>query len=175
MAITKIQSESLNLADDYTFTGTVAGAGGNNRPAFRAYMSSDFTTAMNGSYYLMSCNTEDFDTDSCYNNSTYKFTPTVAGKYYVYGNAYIYRTDGSLGLNYANVRIAKNGSDITNVSMDTFSDPTTGMGMFTSTVVDMNGTSDYLQLYARGYGAGANCTITGSSKDTYFGAYKIIT
>jgi hypothetical protein len=27
MAITKIQSESLNLADDYTFTGTVAGAG----------------------------------------------------------------------------------------------------------------------------------------------------
>ena len=28
MAITKIQSESLNLADDFTFTGTVAGAGG---------------------------------------------------------------------------------------------------------------------------------------------------
>ena len=26
MAITKIQSDSLNLADDYTFTGTVAGA-----------------------------------------------------------------------------------------------------------------------------------------------------
>jgi hypothetical protein len=28
MAITKIQSESLNLADDYTFTGTITGAGG---------------------------------------------------------------------------------------------------------------------------------------------------
>ena len=28
MAITKLQSESLNLADDFTFTGTVAGAGG---------------------------------------------------------------------------------------------------------------------------------------------------
>ena len=27
MAITKIQSESLNLADDYTFTGTITGAG----------------------------------------------------------------------------------------------------------------------------------------------------
>ena len=27
MAITKLQSESLNLADDFTFTGTVAGAG----------------------------------------------------------------------------------------------------------------------------------------------------
>ena len=28
MAITKIQSESLNLADDYAFTGTITGAGG---------------------------------------------------------------------------------------------------------------------------------------------------
>tara|TARA_R110000851_G_scaffold331738_1_gene506384 strand:- start:48 stop:599 length:552 start_codon:yes stop_codon:yes gene_type:complete len=28
MAITKIQSESLNLADDYTFTGDIVGAGG---------------------------------------------------------------------------------------------------------------------------------------------------
>mgnify|MGYP003648102308 CR=1 FL=1 len=28
MALSKIQSESINLADDFTFTGTVAGAGG---------------------------------------------------------------------------------------------------------------------------------------------------
>ena len=27
MAISKIQSKSINLADDFTFTGTVAGAG----------------------------------------------------------------------------------------------------------------------------------------------------
>jgi hypothetical protein len=30
MAITKIQSESLNLSDNYDFTGTVTGAGGDN-------------------------------------------------------------------------------------------------------------------------------------------------
>ena len=36
MAITKIQSESLNLADTYDFTGTVTGAGGVNTPAFYA-------------------------------------------------------------------------------------------------------------------------------------------
>ena len=34
MAITKIQSESLNLADTYAFTGTVTGAGLNNTPVF---------------------------------------------------------------------------------------------------------------------------------------------
>ena len=36
MAITKIQSESMNLADTYAFTGTVTGAGGSNTPAFFA-------------------------------------------------------------------------------------------------------------------------------------------
>jgi len=40
MAITKIQSESLNLSDNYDFTGTVTGAGGVNTPAFRGYLSS---------------------------------------------------------------------------------------------------------------------------------------
>ena len=43
MAITKIQSESLNLADTYDFTGTVTGAGGSNTPAFYAKNQSDQT------------------------------------------------------------------------------------------------------------------------------------
>ena len=34
MAITKIQSESLNLADTYAFTGTVTGAGFTNDEFF---------------------------------------------------------------------------------------------------------------------------------------------
>ena len=34
MAIDKIQSESINLADNFAFTGTVSGAGGNKNPAF---------------------------------------------------------------------------------------------------------------------------------------------
>ena len=32
MAIDKIQSESINLADTFAFTGTVTGAGGVNTP-----------------------------------------------------------------------------------------------------------------------------------------------
>ena len=41
MAITKIQSESLNLSDTYDFTGTVTGAGGNMTPVFSARRSAD--------------------------------------------------------------------------------------------------------------------------------------
>ena len=39
MAITKIQSESLNLADTYAFTGTVTGAGESNAPSFYGELS----------------------------------------------------------------------------------------------------------------------------------------
>ena len=35
MAITKIQSESMNLADTYAFTGTVTGASTPMTPAFK--------------------------------------------------------------------------------------------------------------------------------------------
>ena len=44
MAITKIQSESLNLSDTYDFTGTVTGAGGVNTPAFVAKLSTNMTS-----------------------------------------------------------------------------------------------------------------------------------
>ena len=49
MAIDKIQSESINLADNFAFTGTVTGAGGTNTPCFQAYASG--TLAVNDSVY----------------------------------------------------------------------------------------------------------------------------
>ena len=82
MAITKLQAESLNLADDFTFTGTVAGAGGNNKPAFQATMSADQTLSDN-TLTKIQFNQETFDTDGCYDPTTnYRFTPTTAGKYF---------------------------------------------------------------------------------------------
>ena len=37
MALSKIQSESINLADNFAFTGTVTGSGESNAPYFQAY------------------------------------------------------------------------------------------------------------------------------------------
>ncbi len=84
MAITKIQSESMNLADTYNFSGTVTGAGGVNTPAFMAYLSSDQNIS-NGVYTKVQCDTELYDTDNAYDNSSnYRFTPQTAGKYYFF-------------------------------------------------------------------------------------------
>ena len=46
MAITKIQSESLNLSDNYDFTGTVTGAGGTNTPYFFAYRNASLSISI---------------------------------------------------------------------------------------------------------------------------------
>ena len=82
MAIDKIQSESINLADNFAFTGTVSGAGGNNKPAFMAKPDGNISIS-NDTVTKLLFATEDFDTDSDYASS--RFTPTTAGKYQVSG------------------------------------------------------------------------------------------
>ena len=46
MALSKIQSESINLADTFAFSGTVSGAGGGKVLQFKQFTSS---TAVSGS------------------------------------------------------------------------------------------------------------------------------
>ena len=86
MAITKIQSESLNLADTYDFTGTVTGAGGVNTPNFFAYVSSNYNVNT-GTETILTLNAELYDTASAFNTSTYTFTVPSgqAGKYFLFG------------------------------------------------------------------------------------------
>ena len=56
-------------------------------PAFEAYQSAN-TDISDATNTKVLCNTEVFDTDNCYDNSTnYRFTPNVAGKYFFYGAA----------------------------------------------------------------------------------------
>mgnify|MGYP001173031320 CR=1 FL=1 len=86
MAIDKIQSESINLADTFAFTGTVTGAGGNNQPYFAATMSGNQSLSQN-SWTKVTFNTETFDQGGNYDHSSnYRFTPGVAGKYYIYSD-----------------------------------------------------------------------------------------
>ena len=82
MAITKIQSESLNLNDTYAFTGTVTGAGESNTPSFSASITSN-QSITNNSETKIAFATEQYDTNSAYDTSNYKFVVPSgqAGKY----------------------------------------------------------------------------------------------
>ena len=145
-------------------------------PAFEAYIASDQTVSDNVTTKAQP-NTEVFDSDGCYDNSTnYRFTPTVAGKYFVYGSIFGDSTASS-NLHAVKSFIYKNGS----VYKENNTAWTNNLGrqccQYISAIVDMNGSSDYVELF------GAVNTNSGSGqfhgdatmdKATYFGAYKII-
>ena len=113
----------------------------NSGPAFRAYMGGNQTPSVN-TWTTIAFNTEEFDTDNCFNTSTYTFTPTVAG-YYQFNVAWL--NAGSVS-NYLSVSIAKNGTRIRSAVNPDISG---GGSVNRSALVYMNGTTD--SVVAQGY------------------------
>ena len=172
MAITKIQSESLNLSDTYDFTGTVTGAGGNNKPAFASSISG-VQSVSNAVETKAQFNTQIYDTDNCYDNSTnYRFTPQTAGKYFLTATYFV--GGSTADLTEAKIGIYKNNSVVLEYSLDR---RTSGNGYnFSMTVnglVEANGSTDYFEVFANGIGAGTK-NIIGNNYQTFFQGYKII-
>ena len=118
-----------------------------NTPAFRATVSTT-TNITHQVITKMAFDTEVFDTDNCYDPTTnYRFTPTVAGKYQVQSMA-ILAGDANT-LNSTILYLYKNGSE---VIQNQFRDTTNEMhrnGHNLSVIVDMNGTTDYLEMFCR--------------------------
>jgi len=75
MAISKIISESLDLTDNYAFTGTITGAGESNTPLVSVKMSGTQITT-DATATLVAFNSVEIDTDSAFTNTAgnYKFT-----------------------------------------------------------------------------------------------------
>lgn len=144
-------------------------------PAFEAYQSATQTGVSDAVWTKMTMNTETFDTDGNYDNSSnYRFTPTTAGKYFVYvmGGCL---SDTTYKLNVANIAIYKNGSSLrtTNITVngaDRLNEATTT----TTAIVDMNGSSDYVEAYARVNVTTGTGSIDARSAAGGFGAYRII-
>ncbi len=170
MAFSKITSEALDLTDDYAFTGTITGAGGVNTPSFQAYLGSNSNYLTNGTQTKIQYNTEQWDTDTTYDNSTnYRFTPAVAGKYWCYASAKI---DASTNFPHdAYLSLYKNGSVYKQFQrLDQSSDFS---GVLTiGSAVDLTAT-DYVEVYIVVYD-GNQAFISSSQSSTIFGAFKII-
>jgi len=148
-----------------------------NTPSFLAYLTSN-TEINDTTMTKVQCDTERFDTDSAYDNSTnYRFTPQESGKYFVYGAICF---DGTQELYRTTVSIWKNGSNYHTVhNTNPFSSSGYGDGGEIGVVVEMNGSTDYVELYT--YVDTSNSTTgnlsfnaAGTIKPTFFGAYKLI-
>tara|TARA_R100001480_G_scaffold153628_1_gene157025 strand:+ start:432 stop:1004 length:573 start_codon:yes stop_codon:yes gene_type:complete len=149
---------------------------GQSYPAFHAYLSADQTSISGNSNTKVQINTEVLDTDNAYDNSTnYRFTPQSAGKYFVYANLVgEFDTDK---LFIIQSKIFKNGSVVATGNADFATDSVTKISQYTSTIVDMNGSSDYVEFYGLldRYSGGTSTGIFhgASDQETYFGAYKL--
>ena len=161
-------------------TFNVAGTLGSalkNAPAFEAY-TTGLQSITDATYTKMTMATEVYDTNDDYDNSTnYRFTPSVAGKYFVYAKGFA--DPSSFGnLKNCQLQIYKNGSALSYTKYDIqpgdndSADGGTGATPNARAVVDMNGSSDYLEVFFKlntWSGSGAQ---VGSKQ---FGAYRIIT
>lgn len=126
---------------------------GSGATAFRATLSAD-QTVTTGTLTKVQCNTENYDTGSYYDNATnYRYTPLIAGKYRITG--YLsFTTNTANGFCAAHIYL--NGASI--ARQFAFYNSAATIYCVVSIDVAMNGSTDYLEMYAIGNGV----TVVGS-------------
>ena len=148
--------DTFNIPSGATIAnaGTATGFGMStaNTPMFSAYRSGSGQGVSGSTWTKLEANTELFDTDSAYDNSSnYRFTvpSDKAGKYFFVGQIAI-DYSSSTNISSCRVKLYKNGSNLDYTSTDIDA----GTGKFhrliatTSVVLDLSG-SDYIETYGK--------------------------
>lgn len=140
-----------------------------SRQVINVYRSTSFQSASASTATKVQLNGETLDANGTFDSSTnYRWTPTVAGIYYVFGIILWFNLPASSG---ANCQIRKNGSTIMQAS--TVSGGTAAnFSVGGSTLVSMNGSSDYIELYGTQFSAGS-VDITYGSEATFLIGYLV--
>ena len=142
-------------------TAAVTLASMGNGPAFSAYPSAN-QNMTNGVWTKLQMNVEEFDTASCYDTSNYRFTPQVAGYYQITGSS-------NFSANATNTRflsVYKNGSSL-KVLQAVVPNSINYMNVGGSCLVYLNGSTDYVELFAM-QNSGGTLATSASSSEMYF-------
>ena len=172
LKVNTIQDKGGNAIISSDGSGTLTPASGlatgvlSNTPSFYATQDSSQSIS-NGTVTVIQFNTKSLDTDNCYDNSTYRFTPTTSGYYYVFMHSGF---DTDTDFNTVEMQMYKNNSTqiaggiVRNENRNNIS---------ISAIVQLNGSTDYVD--ARAYQAsGGSLTLRYTAGQTVFGGYKII-
>ena len=175
--ITVPSGATLDVASGATLdaTGaTVTGiSGGDSTPAFQATMSGNVDVSDN-TWTKVPANTETYDTDGKYDNSSnYRFTPGEAGKYFIYGMVQANQKLSSYKWEASNIAIYKNGSEyLVDSFIDLRQGGADGGSVNISVVVDMD-SDDYVELFAKPRSLNDEQCEFGAGS-TLFGGYKLV-
>ena len=157
------------LQTDGSGTLTWAAAGGNS-PAFEAINDTNQSMS-NNTYTKVTFGTENLDTDSCFASS--RFTPTTAGKYFVYSTLTI---QGGTNVGIAgHIQIRKNGGSVFLSQTNVYSN--NDMNIFSvsaSSILTLNGSSDYVEIYGLGENSSGTPDILGNANGkSIFGGFLL--
>lgn len=156
----------LTLPDN---TGTLLSSAStiiqNGGPAFSAYKSGNQTIS-SATDTKLTFDLEEFDTASCYNTSTSQFTPNVAGYYQVNFECDM----GGVSTTGGIISIRKNGSGARR-GQGVLGPSMSEQYLCGSAIVYMNGTTDYLEVYAYGIAASSITIYGASTLYSYFQAF----
>tara|TARA_B110000977_G_C10968853_1_gene451532 strand:- start:141 stop:593 length:453 start_codon:yes stop_codon:yes gene_type:complete len=127
-------------------------------PSFRATMSAVQNVSSNVATKC-SFDTETWDTNGDYNTTLYRFTPSVAGYYHFY-----HHSQTAVGNTAFWAYIYKNGSS----TLQAYNGGVDNIGWDVTGMLYMNGTSDYVEAYAKNIGGTSN---DNASSNVYFEGY----
>ncbi len=133
--------EFKNSGGSWTGIGTGTGSTGSSSVSFIARRTTSAQSITQAVETTVDFNSEDFDTNSNFDLTTDRFTPTVAGKYLITANVTANNNIAAGAVAYVTVR--KNGVRIATAQLGASNQSATG---HTSIVVDMNGTTDYVDV-----------------------------
>ena len=145
------------------FATTAFVKSGAANPCFRAYRTANYTASANA---IIQFNAETFDVTNAYSTGTYRFTPLVSGIYLVTASIHI-QAHVSVGV-LGDALIKKNGSIIIARSGEWNNTGGDDASYVITTLVEMNGTTDYLGVYVS-----TADTIAGGTSQTWFQAHRI--
>ena len=143
-----------------------------NTPAFFANLSGSAQSVSNNVWTKVNLNNEIFDSGDFDATTNYRFTPTVAGKYFLFGT--VLCNSGAAGnLHHGYSAIYKNGSFLRYSSLEFDNTNGEAASVLINHIVDFNGSTDYVELYGNvrtGNGSGNEFV----ANNTWFGAYRIL-
>ena len=159
-----VSGDTVNIPSGVTIAnaGTATGFAENNKPRFYAYRNGN-TSIANNTYTVVGYNAENFDSDSKFDTSTHRFTPTVAGFYYLAAQGV---TDSVSSHNF-HITLRKNGSAILRAKNQNVNQNTVSF----SVIVESDD-NDYFDVeLMQDSGGGRN--ILGGSEYNYFTGFKL--
>ncbi len=143
-----------------TFLTTATAGVPINGPAFSAYASST-TSLTNNTYIKVRFQTEEFDTNSAYDNVTnFRFQPTVAGYYQLTACINILTTGFAIVSFYKNGSEFKRGTQL-HVATSVNVQPNS------TALIYLNGSTDYVEVYAY-QNSGGSVNVGANAPETYF-------